>query len=57
MAGIRHVLGRFTKLEKERLPKVINGVGDALELALEAGIERAMDVYNRPNALACEELA
>jgi peptidyl-tRNA hydrolase, PTH1 family len=55
-AGIRHVLGRFTKAEKERLPKVINGVADALELALEAGVERAMDRYNRPDGLGCEEL-
>jgi PTH1 family peptidyl-tRNA hydrolase len=55
-AGIRHVLGRFTKVEKERLPQVISGVADALELALDAGVERAMDRYNRPGALGCEEL-
>ena len=55
-AGIRHVLGRFSKAEKERLPKVIGGVADALELALDAGIERAMDRYNRAGALGCEEL-
>jgi peptidyl-tRNA hydrolase, PTH1 family len=55
-AGIRHVLGRFTKAEKERLPQVISGVADALELALDAGVERAMDRYNRPGALGCEEL-
>jgi peptidyl-tRNA hydrolase, PTH1 family len=54
-AGIRHVLGRFTKAEKERLPVVISGVADALGLALEAGVERAMDRYNRPDALGCEE--
>ena len=56
-AGIRHVLGRFSKAEAERLPQVISGVADALELALDAGIERAMDRYNRPEALGCEELA
>jgi peptidyl-tRNA hydrolase, PTH1 family len=55
-AGIRHVLGRFTKVEKERLPQVINGVADALELALEAGVERAMDRFNRAGALGCEQL-
>jgi len=55
-AGIRHVIGRFTKAEKERLPHVISGVADALELALEAGVERAMDRYNRPDALGCDEL-
>jgi peptidyl-tRNA hydrolase, PTH1 family len=55
-AGIRHVLGRFNKSERERLPKVIGGVADALELALDAGIERAMDRYNRAGALGCEEL-
>jgi PTH1 family peptidyl-tRNA hydrolase len=55
--GVKHVLGRFTKAEAARLPKVIDGVASALELALEAGIERAMDRYNRPDALGCEELA
>jgi PTH1 family peptidyl-tRNA hydrolase len=54
--GVHHVLGRFTKAETARLPKVIDGVASALELALEAGVERAMDRYNRPNALGCEEL-
>ena len=57
LPGVRHVLGRFTKSEAARLPKVIDGVASALELALEAGVERAMDVYNRPDALGCEELA
>jgi PTH1 family peptidyl-tRNA hydrolase len=55
-AGRHYVLGRFTKAEAERLPLVITGVADALELALEAGIERAMDRYNRAGALGCEEL-
>ena len=53
-AGIRHVLGRFTKAEKELVPSVVSGVVDALEVALDAGIERAMDRFNRPNALGCE---
>jgi len=56
-SGRQHVLGRFTKAEAARLPTVIDGVASALELALEAGVERAMDVYNRPSALGCEELA
>lgn len=55
-SGRHYVLGRFTKAEAERLPNVVNGVADALELALDAGIERAMDRYNRPGALGCEEL-
>ena len=55
--GRQHVLGRFTKAEAERLPSVIDGVASALELALEAGVERAMDKYNRPGSLGCEELA
>jgi peptidyl-tRNA hydrolase, PTH1 family len=53
--GRHYVLGRFTKAEAERLPHVIDGVADALELALTAGVERAMDRFNRPNALGCEE--
>ena len=56
-AGIRHVLGRFTKAEQQQLPFVISGVADALEFALEAGIERAMDRYNRSGALGCKETA
>jgi peptidyl-tRNA hydrolase, PTH1 family len=55
-SGIHYVLGRFTKAEAERLPHVVTGVADALEVALDAGIERAMDRYNRPGALGCEEL-
>ena len=55
-AGRRYVLGRFTKAEAQRLPHVINGAVDALELALDAGVERAMDRYNRAGALGCEEL-
>ncbi len=55
--GRQHVLGKFTKAETERLPGIIDGVADALELALEAGVERAMDRYNRPGSLGCEELA
>ena len=55
-AGRRYVLGRFTNAEAQRLPHVINGAVDALELALDAGVERAMDRYNRAGALGCEEL-
>jgi PTH1 family peptidyl-tRNA hydrolase len=55
--GRQHVLGKFTKAETERLPSIIDGVANALELALEAGVERAMDRYNRPGSLGCEELA
>ncbi|MHB8612970.1 MAG: aminoacyl-tRNA hydrolase [Candidatus Dormibacteraceae bacterium] len=55
--GRQHVLGRFTKAETERLPSIVDGVASALQLALEAGVERAMDRYNRPGSLGCEELA
>lgn len=56
-AGRHYVLGRFTRAEAARVPQVITGVADALELALDAGLERAMDRYNRAGALGCEELA
>jgi peptidyl-tRNA hydrolase, PTH1 family len=56
-AGRQYVLGRFTKAEASRLPKVVEGVASALELAIESGVERAMDQFNRPGALGCEELA
>jgi peptidyl-tRNA hydrolase, PTH1 family len=55
-AGRHYVLGRFTKAEAERLQHVVTGVADALELALDAGVERAMDRYNRAGSLGCEEL-
>jgi len=55
-SGRHHVLGKFSKAEAERLPAVVNGVADALELALDSGLERAMDRYNRAGALGCEEL-
>jgi PTH1 family peptidyl-tRNA hydrolase len=55
-AGRSHVLGRFTKAEAARIPNIVVGVASALELAIEAGLERAMDHYNRPGALGCEEL-
>jgi len=53
--GVRYVLGRFTKAESEKLDKVVSGVADALEVALESGLERAADKYNRGGALGCEE--
>ena len=55
-SGRHYVLGRFTKVEAERVPSVVDGVATALELALEAGVERAMERYNRAGALGCEEL-
>jgi PTH1 family peptidyl-tRNA hydrolase len=54
--GAGYVLGRFTKAEAERLDLVVDGVADALELALAAGLDRAMEKYNRPGALGCEEV-
>ena len=54
-SGRHYVLGRFTKAESERLPHIVTGVADALELALDAGLERAMDRFNRAGALGCEE--
>jgi PTH1 family peptidyl-tRNA hydrolase len=55
-AGRSHVLGRFTKSEAARIPNIVDGVATALELALEAGVERAMEKFNRPGSLGCEEL-
>jgi PTH1 family peptidyl-tRNA hydrolase len=55
-SGRHYVLGRFTKVEAGRVPSVVDGVATALELALEAGVERAMERYNRAGALGCEEL-
>jgi len=55
-AGRGYVLGRFTKAEAERLPKIVDGVATALEVALDAGIEKAMERFNRAGSLGCNEL-
>lgn len=54
-AGIRHVLSGFSPRERELADAVVAGVADALDLALESGVERAMNVYNRSGSLAGEE--
>jgi len=54
-SGVHYVLGRFTRAEAASIDKIVAGVADALEVALEAGVERAMDRYNRAGALGCEE--
>jgi len=55
-AGRSYVLGRFTKAEAARLPNIVDGVATALEVALDAGLERAMERFNQAGALGCEEL-
>ena len=55
-SGRHYVTGRFTKAEAERVPVVVDGVADALELAIAGGLERAMERYNRAGSLGCEEL-
>jgi peptidyl-tRNA hydrolase, PTH1 family len=55
-SGVHYVLGRFTRAEAERVPQIVGGVADALEVALDTSVERAMDRFNRPGALGCEEL-
>jgi peptidyl-tRNA hydrolase, PTH1 family len=54
--GVAYVLGRFSRSEAERLPAVVGGVASALEEALRSGLDRAMEIYNRPGSLGCEEL-
>ena len=54
--GARYVLGRFSKAEAERLDTVVASVADALEVAIDSGLDRAMEKYNRSGALGCEEL-
>ena len=54
-AGRSYVLGRFTKAEAERMPTIVDGVATAMEVALDAGIERAMERFNRAGSLGCEE--
>jgi PTH1 family peptidyl-tRNA hydrolase len=55
-AGVRHVLGRFSRSEAAALDSVIDGVASALEVALRSGVEQAMGLYNRAGSLGCEAL-
>lgn len=54
--GARHVLGRFPKAEADAVDAVVCGVGCALETALQHGLSRAMELYNRSGSLGCEEI-
>ena len=54
-AGVGHVLGRFSRKEAEVVDQVVDGAAAALQTALEEGLTRAMDLYNRAGSLGCEE--
>ena len=54
-AGVRHVLGRFSRAEAAVVDTVVAGVASALEEALKSGVPTAMNLYNRPGSLGCEE--
>jgi PTH1 family peptidyl-tRNA hydrolase len=56
-AGVRYVLGRFSRSEARLLEQVVPGVATALEEALRSGLDRAMEIYNRPGSLGCQEVA
>ena len=55
-AGASHVLGRFSKREAESVDKVVEGVAAAVATAIDEGLTRAMDLYNRAGSLGCEEI-
>jgi peptidyl-tRNA hydrolase, PTH1 family len=57
VAGVGHVLGRFSRQEEESAAAVVSGVAGALETAVTEGLTRAMDLYNRAGSLGCEELS
>jgi len=54
--GVKYVLGKFSKSEAEVLDQVREKVADALELALQSGLQAAMDTFNRAGSLGCEEI-
>jgi len=56
-AGIGHVLGRFSRQEAAVIDRIVDGAAAALQTALEEGLARAMDLYNRAGSLGCEELS
>ena len=54
--GVKYVLGKFSKSEAEVLDQVREKVADSLELALQSGLQAAMDTFNRAGSLGCEEI-
>lgn len=54
--GVRYVLGRWGKREAEVLGNLRSGVADALETAIEHGVQAAMDRYNQAGSLGCDEI-
>jgi PTH1 family peptidyl-tRNA hydrolase len=55
-AGVRHVLGKFSRAEAAVVGTVVAAVASALEEALRSGVPRAMNLYNRAGSLGCEEV-
>jgi len=45
--GVDYVLSPFTELERTQLPEIVGRVADAVEVAVEHGLERAMTDFNR----------
>ena len=54
---IDYLLSPFSRKEWALLPSVRAGVADALILGVESGLDKAMEVYNRPGSLGCTEVA
>lgn len=50
-AGVRHVLGGFRGADADVARQAVDGTVAALRTALEEGLERAMNRYNRKDAL------
>jgi peptidyl-tRNA hydrolase, PTH1 family len=45
--GVDYVLSPFTESERAQLPEIVAQVADAVEVAVEQGLERAMTDFNR----------
>jgi peptidyl-tRNA hydrolase, PTH1 family len=45
--GVDYVLSPFTESERAQLPEIVARVADAVEVAVEQGLERAMTDFNR----------
>lgn len=52
---VDHVLGRFSKDERELVDEAIERTADAVETALREGFEKAMNVFNRRPATDLDE--
>ena len=48
---VDHVLGRFSKEERELVEEAIVRAADSVEVSMKEGFEKAMNIYNKREKL------